>query len=107
MMETNYEKSGIYLSRAFYDWLMEKNDELTDKYVTFGELFKAYSNSRYKRFIQEQNVIENDFFYHIKRIDDYIVLKSSYDLVFVPYDKILAGYDYKKIRAEWDEIVNG
>ena len=22
-------------------------------------------------------------------------------------DKVLAGYDYKKIRAEWDEIVNG
>ena len=105
MMETNYEKSGIYLSRAYYDWLIEKNDELTDKYVTFGELFKAYSNSRYKRFIQEQNVIENDFFYHIQRIDNYIVLNRSYDLVFVPYDKILTGYGAKTDIESTDDFV--
>ena len=93
--EKDYEKDGIYLSRSYYDWLMAKNNELTDRYVTFGELFKAYANSKYKRFIQEQNLMCNEFFYHIKRIDNHIKLERNYDMVFVPYDKILAGYNVK------------
>ncbi|RKM61327.1 hypothetical protein D6855_05400 [Butyrivibrio sp. CB08] len=94
-METNYEKNGIYLSRDYYNWLLEKNEELTDRHATFGELFKAFSNSRYRRFIQEQNLMGNEFFYHIKKIDDSIRLERSYDLVFAPYDMILTGSDVK------------
>ena len=104
-MLSNNEKNGIYLSRSFFDWLLEKNDELTDNYVTFGELFKTYSNSKYKRFIKEQNLMANDFFYHITKSENGIKLERSYDLVFVPVDQSLNGKEAEAIAEPIDDFV--
>ncbi len=101
-METNYEKSGAYVSRAFYEWLLEKNDELTDRYQTFGELFMTYSNSKYKRFIEEQSLMANNFFYRIKKCNYGIRLVRSYDMVFLPFDQPI---DPKEIITSTDDFV--
>ncbi len=89
-MVTNYSKYGMYLTRPYFYWLLSKNDELTQPYETFEELVKAFSRSTYKRFIQEQNSMLNDFFYHIKKQARGVILERSVDLMFVPYELILS-----------------
>ena len=104
-MENNYSRYGMYLTRPFFDWLLSKNEELTQPYETFEELVKAFSRSTYKRFIQEQNIMMNDFFYHIKKQGTGVVLERSVDLLFVPYELILSQEEDIKALELTDDFV--
>ncbi len=107
-MRTDTFGTGMYLSRPYLEWLMTMKDEMTMGCETFGEVVKLFSNSRYKRFIEEINHECNDFFYHLTDHGDEVTLSRNYEVVYVPYDHVFEqDGDLKDVKTSKDFIICG
>lgn len=83
----NTTKNGMICSKRFADWMIEKNQQDTDYPAqTYYKLIRLFCRTNYSEFYAEEECKGNEFLYNILVDGDRIVLKSTYDLVFLPYD---------------------
>ncbi len=81
------DRKGMYCSRQFADWMIEKNKRDTDfPAISYYKLIRLFSRTNYKELFEEEERKGNQFFYNIEDEGDRISLHSSYELVFLPYD---------------------
>ena len=84
-MKTEYTK-GMYCSRKYADWMLRKNQQDLDFPVSsYQTLIRLFSRTNYLEFFAEEIRKGNEFFYNIIEEEDHIRLRSTYELVFLPY----------------------
>lgn len=107
-MITDVHGNGMYLSRSYLEWLMRMRDETTMGCETFGDVVRMFSNSQYKRFIEELNHECNDYYYHLTCHGDSVSLSRNYEAVYVPYGHVFEqDGDLSDVKASKDFVVYG
>ena len=84
-MNMNRKVKGMYCSRKFADWMIKKNMQDTDYPATsYYKLIRLFCRPVYNEFFAEEERKGNEFFYNMSVEGDRIMLKNSYDMVFLP-----------------------
>ncbi|MCR4787751.1 MAG: hypothetical protein K5888_04105 [Lachnospiraceae bacterium] len=92
-------KLGIYCSRTFADWMLNKNTADTDYPATsFHRLIRMYCRTNYKEFFDEEERKGTEFRYRLIPDNDRIRFESSYEVVFLPYKGFTIGDSHEEIE---------
>lgn len=98
---------GMYCSRKFAQWMIRKNEQDTDiPAKTYHKLIRMYCRANYNEFFSEEERKGNDFYYTLMREGDRIWLKSTYELVFLPYEAEIKEFPVEKLEKV-EEFVPG
>ncbi len=79
---------GMACSREFAEWLLRMNNTLDFPARTYYKLVRLFCRTQYKELMLEEMRKANEFFYSLTENDDgELTLKSSYEMVFLPYEE--------------------
>ncbi len=97
-------KEGMYCSRQFADWMLLRNKQDLDyPALSYQKLIRLFCRPNYEEFFMEEERKGNQFVYDIVEVGDKIKLKSSYEIVYLPYEGVIE-YD---LPEEVDSFIPG
>lgn len=78
---------GMACSREFSEWLLKMNDTLDFPVKSYYKLIRLFCRTQYKELMLEEARKANELFYNLTENEEKLTMKSSYDLVFIPYEE--------------------
>ncbi len=85
-------KKGMYCSRRFAEWMICKNKrDLDYPAISYYKLVRTFCRTNYNEFFAEEERKGNEFVYDLILNGNRIKFKSSYEIVFLPYEGGVKG----------------
>ncbi len=99
--------NGMYCSRRFAEWMICKNKrDLDYPAISYYKLVRMFCRTNFNEFFAEEERKGNDFVYDLILDEDKIKLKSSYEIVFLPYEGRVSGCSTDQTETDAPEPVD-